>query len=215
MRESAVILGGGGHGRVVFDILEQAGEVDIVGFTSATPGQTDIFGYRCLGTDENLGEIYRRGVRCAFVAVGDNARRRNCLDVLKEHGFRIINAVSPRATVSRHAVLGCGVAVMPGAVINGGAQIADGVIVNTNASVDHDCKIGAYVHVAPGVTIAGDVCVGQGAFLGAGSCVIPGITIGFWTTIGAGAVVVRDVPDEVVAIGVPATIARSHIKRLA
>ena len=208
MKESAVVLGGGGHARVVVDILEQAGEVEIVGFTNAASGQADLCGYRYLGTDESLGELYRSGVRRAFVAVGDNARRKKCLDALAAGGFQVINAISPHAVISPRASLGSGIAVMPGAVINAGAQIGDGAIVNTNASIDHDCMIGCCVHVAPGVVIAGGVRVGEGAFLGAGACVIPEISIGCWATIGAGAVVVRDVKDRVVAVGVPATTLR-------
>ena len=208
MIERVVILGGGGHAKVVADILEEMAELEIEGYFAPQPRPDGLYGYRWLGPDASLEESPAAGVRSAFVAIGDNRRRMDCLEFLKRRGFRLINAVSPRAVISRHAKLGQGVAVMPGAVINAGTQVGDGAIVNTNASVDHDCVIGACAHIAPGVALAGCVSVGEGAFLGVGSSVIPGITIGPWTTVGAGGVVVADLPGSVLALGVPATIRR-------
>ena len=204
-----MILGGGGHAKVVIDILEQAGEVDIAGFVSPAEAPDAICGYRRLGSDDALDETLRAGVQSAFVAIGDNRRRMDCIGSLKRRGFTLINAISPAAIVSRHATLSRGIAVMPGAVINAGTQIAEGAIVNTRASVDHDCVIGACAHVAPGATLAGCVRLGDGVFLGTGSSVIPNVTIGSWTTVGAGAAVVADLPDHVVAVGVPAAVRRS------
>ncbi|SPF50408.1 Acetyltransferase [Candidatus Sulfopaludibacter sp. SbA4] len=204
-----MILGGGGHAKVVIDILEQAGEVEIAGFVSLA-GEPAICGYPRLGSDDALDDMLRAGVQSAFVAIGDNQRRMDCIGSLQRQGFHLINAISPAAIVSRHATLCQGIAVMPGAVINAGSRIEDGAIVNTNASVDHDCVIGTCAHVAPGTTLAGCVRLGEGVFLGTGSSVIPNITIGSWTTVGAGAVVLADLPDHVVAVGVPAEVRKSN-----
>ena len=209
MRDRVVILGGGGHAKVVIDILEQAGGFDIAGFISPDARPEEICGYRRLGSDAILEEILRTGVQSAFVAIGDNQLRSERIAGLRRQGFTLVNAISPAATISRYATLCTGIAVMPGAVINAGSLIQDGAIVNTNASVDHDCVIGACAHLAPGATLAGWVHLGDGAFLGTGASVIPKISIGRWTTVGAGAVVVSDLPDHVVAMGVPATIHRS------
>jgi UDP-perosamine 4-acetyltransferase len=99
---------------------------------------------------------------------------------------------------------------MAGAVVNACTSIGEGAIVNTGATIDHDCKIGNYAHVAPQCGIAGTVSVGSLAFLGVGTKVIPGITIGDKTTTGAGAVVVRDLPGESLAVGVPARIVQKN-----
>ena len=93
---------------------------------------------------------------------------------------------------------------MPGAVVNALAHLERGVIVNTHASIDHDCRIGAFAHVAPGVALAGDVTVGEGALIGIGAAVVPGRTIGAWSTVGAGASVVGDVAPGETVVGVPA-----------
>ena len=152
-----------------------------MGFTSRDAEQqtTALTGYPRLGTDEALLELFSSGIRHAFVAVGDNKRRKRCFGELASMGFTMVNVISRYAIISpRGRLTLAGVGDMPGAVINTGTVIGDGAIVNTNASVDHDCRIGAFVHIAPGTALAGNVKVGNGALLGVGSRVIPGVTIG-------------------------------------
>jgi UDP-perosamine 4-acetyltransferase len=201
-----VVLGGGGHAKVIFDILEDAGEYEIAGFVAPGGPHQAVLGHPWLGDDACLEAILRSGVGHGFVALGDNRRRWDSIGALRGLGFRLANAISPRAVVSRHAALGVGIAIMPGAVVNAGTQVGDGVIVNTNASVDHDCVLGPCAHVAPGCALAGCVCLGEGVFLGTGSSVIPRVAIGAWTVVGAGGVVVADLPEHVLALGIPAAV---------
>lgn len=209
MKERMVVVGAGGHAKVIIEILEESGDFEIAGCTSQC-GAGDVLGIPVLGDDSILPALYREGLRHAFVAIGDNRTRIAVARKLVTAGFRLINAVSRRAVISPRAWLGSGVAVMPGAVINVLSRVNDGAIVNTGAIVDHDCSIGACSHVAPGAALAGCVSVGEGAFLGIGSRVIPGIAIGAWTTVGAGAVVIRTLPIGVTAVGVPAVIQRKE-----
>jgi UDP-perosamine 4-acetyltransferase len=206
-----VLIGGGGHARVIADILETAGRYRIAGFTSGEGAAAPLLGYACLGGDAALAEIRARGVQYAFVAIGDNARRRVCTQLVLEAGFALCDAISPHAVVSRHAAIGAGTAIMPGAVINAGARIGDGAIVNTNASIDHDCVIGRFAHVCPGCALAGCVTVGEETLLGTGCRVIPGITIGHAAQVGSGSVVTRDIADRTVALGVPARAWKTHL----
>lgn len=205
MKERVIVLGAGGHARVVIEILEEREEFEIAGCVSRERGG-DTLGYPILGGDEMLPALYAQGLRKAFVAIGENRVRRAVMERAAAAGFDLINAVSRRAVVSPRARLGCGVAVMPGAVVNVMSRIGDGAIINTGATVDHDCDIGRWAHVAPGTNLAGGAVIGEGVFLGIGSRVLPCVTVGAWTTVGAGAVVIADLPGGVTALGVPAVV---------
>src|SRR2546425_1916329 len=100
MKERVVLVGGGGHAKVIIDLLEQTDEVDIAGCTTQDDGQREVLGYPILGPDELLPEIFRSGVRHAFAAIGDNRARLKHMHRLKEIGFTLINAVSSGAIVS-------------------------------------------------------------------------------------------------------------------
>ena len=138
------------------------------------------------------------------VAIGANQDRRRWSQMLTESGHSVTQAISGAAVVARSAMLGVGVQVMAGAVINAAAHVGDGVIVNTNATVEHDVGIGAYAHIAPGAVLGGAVTVGAGALIGLGSRVLPGLTIGDDAIVGGGAVVTTDVAPGAVVVGVPA-----------
>ena len=178
MKPRVVVVGGGGHAKVVIDILQDTEEVDIVGYTDAGACSDGLCGCPYLGTDAILSDLFRSGVPYAFIAIGWNQRRMDLFRLIRGIGFEFVNAISPRACLSAYARIGEGVAVMPGAVINAGARIGDGAIINTNASVDHDCVVGQFAHVGPGASLAGCIRLGEGAFLGTGCAVVPDIEIG-------------------------------------
>jgi len=203
-----LVVGSGDHAKVVLEILEDMEDVSIVGCVAKDPESFSILDYHVLGDDSILPALYRTTAKHAIVAIGDCKIRLAMTLHLKELGFSLINAISPRAVVSRRAQIGDGVAVMAGAVINVDAEIGDSVIVNTGSTVDHDCRIGRCAHIAPGAHLAGRVQIGEGAFIGIGACLIPRVKVGEWSTIGAGSVVVRDIPAHVTAMGVPATVHR-------
>ncbi len=205
-RTAVVIIGAGGHAKVVIDMLQERGEFELTGCVSADPDFRAILDVPVLGGDDALPRILSSGVRHAFVAIGENRLRAALTLHVLGLGFSVVNAISRHAVVSRRATLGAGIAIMPGASINVDTIVADGAIINTGATVDHDCRIGAYAHLGPGTNLAGTVVVGEGAFLGAGCCVIPGCAVGAWSTVGAGAAVVRDVAERVTAAGVPARV---------
>ncbi len=208
--EAVVIVGSGGHAKVVIELVRAEGNYLVVGCTGLTEQGFVLGDVPILGTDSVLPALWANGVKNAFVAIGNNRIRMCLLAQVSEMGFELINAVSPNAVVSRSAALGRGIAVMAGAVINASARIGDGVIINTNAGVDHDCTIGNGAHIGPGSTLAGNVEVGCESFLGVGTCVLPGTRIGNRVTIGAGSVVIRDIPDDATAMGVPARVARDE-----
>jgi UDP-perosamine 4-acetyltransferase len=204
--DQVVLLGGGGHAKVIVELFRAAGCYEVAGCASKDPAAALALGIPVLGDDSRLPAIHASGVRHAFVAIGDNRRRRRLSEEVSRIGFTLVNAISPGAILSPSVRLGAGVAVMAGVVINACSRIGNGCILNTGATVDHDCVIGNWAHIAPGTNLAGCVSVGEGAFLGVGSRAIPKISIGEWATVGAGAVVIRDLPPDVTAVGVPARI---------
>jgi len=200
-----VVVGAGGHAKVCIEILRHMGER--VTYCVAGPGAAgSCVGVPILAGDERIHQLRSEGFERAFIAIGDNATRWRLGQSLMHEGFLLANAISPAATVSPSAVIGSGVAIMAGVVINAESRIDDLAIVNTGATLDHDCVVGAAAHVAPQCALAGNVKVGRQSFLGIGTTVIPGRRIGESVMIGAGGVVIDDVPDGVTAVGVPARI---------
>ena len=200
-----LIVGAGGHGKVVLDILRTAGEHNPIGFVDADTSLagTSMGGLPVFGPANQLPRLAKK-VKSAIIAIGDNRTRRSYAQMLIEHGFDLITAIHPRASVSTSAMIGKNVVIAAGAIVCADARIGDSVIVNTAAVVDHECEIGCAAHICPTVVLAGRVRVGEGAFIGIGAKVIPCIAIGEHAIVGAGAVVIRDIPPHSTAVGVPA-----------
>jgi sugar O-acyltransferase (sialic acid O-acetyltransferase NeuD family) len=198
-----LILGSGGHGKVVADILRSAG-CEVAGFLDDAPGHVGmrVLDLPILGTVDGYAAHRPSGL---ILGIGANHIRQRIAGQLGSAAAQLwCNAIHPRATVAQSARLGRGVVVAAGAVINPDAVIGDHAIINTGATVDHDSIIGDYAHVAPGAHLAGQVTVGAGVLIGVGAAITPSCSIGDWAVVGAGAVVVRDIPASVRAKGVPA-----------
>lgn len=209
--DSVIVIGAGGHGKVVLDILRAHGVYAPAGFIDDNPalaGAT-VANLPVLGRLADLSRLYDQGVRHAVIAIGDNATRLRYADDVRRHGFDFVTAVHPTAFVSPTALLGPGVVVAPHATIITEARVADLAVVNTSAVVDHECVVGEGAHVGPGALLAGRVRVGRGVFIGMGAKVIQGRTVGDFTVVGAGAVVTRDLPDHCTAVGVPAHVIKT------
>ena len=189
------LYGASGHGKVIKEILESQGR-QVDGFIDDNPEVTELAGLPVQHSMEDVDEV--------IVSIGVNQTRKKVVE--KIHAKIAKPAIHEKAVVSPSAQIGEGTVVMAGAVINADAKIGKHCIINTEASVDHDCVIGDYVHIAPGAHICGGVHIGEGTLVGVGVSVIPCQHIGQWSIIGAGAAVVSDIPDGVVAVGVPAKV---------
>ena len=201
-----VIIGAGGHAKVVIDLFRAAGRYNLVGLVDSGVLGTLVNGAAIIGCDDDLPRLRREGITHAHVAIGNNRVRLRLARELQEMGFTLANAISPAAVLSPSTVVGSGVAIMAGAVVNADSRLHDACILNTRASLDHDVQVGEGVHVAPGCALAGNVTIGRLSFLGVGTSVIPGIVIGEDAVIGAGACVVRPIPARAKAYGVPARL---------
>jgi sugar O-acyltransferase (sialic acid O-acetyltransferase NeuD family) len=207
-----LIIGAGGHGKVVLDILLAQGKYRPIGFVDADPKLTGtrVGGLPVFGGIHLLNKLKsQHRLRFAIIAIGDNRARCAYVKTVEDHGLELINAIHPTATVSSSAVLGRNVVIAAQAVVCTEARLADLVIINTSAIVDHECEIGPGAHICPGANLAGRVRIGGSAFVGLGANIIQCLTIGDGATIGAGAVVLRDIPPGATAVGVPARIIKS------
>lgn len=189
------ILGAGGHAKVVIEIAELL-RYKIVEVFDQDRNVKTILEYPVNHNFQKLSEHQN-----IFLGLGSNKSRKENLGKFLENP---INLIHPSAVISNRVVMGFDNVMMAGSIVNSSTKIGNHCIVNTGASVDHDCVIEDYVHISPRVAVAGNVKVMEGAHLGIGSCVKQNITIGRWSIVGAGAVVVDDVPDYTVVVGNPA-----------
>lgn len=207
--QEIVLIGGGGHARVLIDLIRISGMYEILGILDAQleAGST-VLGISVLGDDKLLLELYNRRIKNACVAVGsikDNSKRKVLYEQVKQMGFSAPFLIHPQAVVSKNNIRICeGVQIMAGTIVQTGCSIEENTIVNTGAIVEHDCNIGKHVHICPGTVISGGCIFGDSVFIGAGATVIQGIKIGSNSIVAAGAVVVENVPDNMKVMGVPA-----------
>jgi sugar O-acyltransferase (sialic acid O-acetyltransferase NeuD family) len=208
---NVIIVGAGGHGKVVLDILRHDPDVKFIGFIDDDVNSHDtiIDGAPVLGNFRALSGIIRRyKLDTAIVAVGHNKTRAQLFKKLKDLNLRLINAIHPAALVARDVEFGEGAVIAAGAIISTGTKIGNNVIINTGAIIDHDNVIEDHVHISPGASLAGRVTVKKYAHIGLGVSVESHVTIGENSTAGAGAVVLKDIPGNAVVVGVPARVIR-------
>ena len=192
-----VIIGASGHGKVAADIALKCGYTDIV-FLDDNISIKNCGRHSVVGSNDRVEDINGD----VIVAIGNSAARRRIQESIEEERLAVL--IHPDAVVAEDVTIGSGTVVMAGTVINPGSMIGSGCIINTCASVDHDCKLGDYVHVAVGAHLAGSVEVGDETWIGAGATVSNNIEICGRCMIGAGAVVVKDIEEAATYLGVPA-----------
>ena len=191
-----IILGGGGHAKVLLSLLARL-RLEVIGLVDPhRPVGSEYLGVRVLGDDACiLGYAADRIelVNGIGSLPGDAGTRSALYGVFQQQGYRFKTLVDPRAFVAGEVELADGAQIMAGAIIQAGTKIASNSMVNSGAIVEHDCRIGCHVHIAPGAVLSGNVDIGDKVHIGTGATLIQGIKVGAGSVIGAGSVVTRDI----------------------
>jgi sugar O-acyltransferase (sialic acid O-acetyltransferase NeuD family) len=211
---NVAVIGGGGHGRVIIDMIEKAGELTLVGVIDAqiSAGE-EVLGYPVLGPDSEIASLAEQhSIEGVVVAIGDNWIRSKAvaavLDQVPQMKFPAV--IHPSAQIARGVQFWRGSVAMAGAVVNTGSQIGEFCILNTNCSVDHDGVLGDFSSFGPNSCAGGTVYIGEFSAISLGANVIHNVKVGSHTVVGAGATAVSDLPSNVVAYGTPARVVRSR-----
>lgn len=208
--EKIILVGGGGHCKVLVDIIESEGRFEIAGILDRN--KDGVLGIPVIGDDEDLQELFSSGIKNAAICVGGLSNpkvRERIYDNLKKIGFQLPVLKHPNSIVSKYAEIGEGTCIMAGAVINPCAKINEICVINTSAVIEHDCTLKCNVNVSPRAVVLGDVEIRENTLIGSGSIIKQGVKIGRNSMIGAGSLVLKNISDEVLAFGNPAREIRS------
>lgn len=212
VRKKVILIGGGGHCKVIISQLKRLAEFEMVGIVDNFKRiGSSMMGVKIAGKDKDLKNFYKKGIHYALITVGsirDNTKRYELFNTARQIGYEFPVVVSPTAILDSSIKIGEGTVIMPGCIVNVDSFIGKNCIINTAVVIEHDCRIGNHCHIAPGVHLSGGVRIGDLSFVGIGSTVIQGIKIGKNVTIGAGSVVTDDIPDNAVVVGNPARITK-------
>ncbi|MCB9079366.1 MAG: NeuD/PglB/VioB family sugar acetyltransferase [Anaerolineaceae bacterium] len=208
MTHTILIIGAGGHGQVVADILlAQPGRPERmlrpIGFLDESSDRrgNHFFNLPILGSLRDLAIVPHDGV---IVAVEHNLLRRQIIDRLLAEGEWVVPAIHPSALIGTGVTVGAGAVIGPGAVVNTGAGLGRGVIVNSHSTIDHHVRIGDFAHICPGAHLCAHATVGSGVFVGAGAIITPWRQIGPWSVVPAGSIVVHDLHSAPAYLPAPA-----------
>ena len=204
-----LIVGAGGHGKVVADIALQLGKWENIAFLDDLyPTTRQVLEWMVIGRIPDANQFCEAYPE-AIVAVGANSLRLGIQKQMSQMGFRFPVLVHPDASVSRFTTIGAGTVICPQAAVITGSQVGLGVVINTGASIGHDCILADGVHVAPGVRLAGNVSIGEGSWIGIGATVKECVTIGSAVTVGAGSTILSAIPAGATVVGSPGKIISS------
>lgn len=200
-----IIIGNGGHSKVVRDIINQIKEYKIIAILDEMFDSLAYENELYTGPVSRIHDIYNKCEQSLVViAIGNNRIRKEIVDKLKLPDHAYATLLHPSVILGSNVTIGQGTVVMPGSIINAAAIISEHCIINTSVVIEHDAFIEPFVHLSPKVGVAGNVRIREGSHIGIGANIIPNITIEEWCTIGAGSTVIHPLPAYCTAVGLPA-----------
>lgn len=196
--KTLVMLGAGGHAKVLLSILQQQGRTVAAVCAPQQPDSAlfDTIGY--LASDDEVLKFSPQQVMLVngIGALPGQTLRRSLYEHFSALGFQFASVIADSAIIANSALLGPGVQVLPGAIINADAQLSANVLINSGAIIEHDCVVKAHSVVSPGAVLCGGVSCDERSYIGAGATVIQGLTIGKNVLVGAGSTVVCNLLDN-------------------
>ncbi|MBE0494055.1 MAG: acetyltransferase [Thiomicrospira sp.] len=190
-----LLIGGGGHGRALIDVIEQTANFTIAGIVEAQDVTGEVLSYPILGCDADLPGLVQTNSYC-LISVGQVKQadlRIKLFNLAQQAGAKFPRVISPKAYVSAHAEIGEGTVVMHQALVNIGARVGQNCIINSQALIEHDAVIGDHCHISTGAKINGQVTIGNGCLVGSGTVIKQGVKIADNVIIGAGALILKDI----------------------
>lgn len=204
---NVVIVGQGGHSKVVGEAITFQGNNKIIGYLDDNYEELEFKDGLYFGPIRTAKELLLVESTIKFVvAIGNNKVRKIIVEKMGLKETQYLTVIHPKAIISAYATIGAGSVILANAVVNTDATVGAHTIVNTSSIVEHDNIIEDFVHISPNATLTGTVHVEEGVHVGAGATIIPNISIGKWSTIGAGATAINHIPAFSTAVGVPAKI---------
>ena len=203
----AWIIGAGAHGRVILDVLRAQARHDRIDFIDEDERLwgTQVNGSQVIGNLQQALDQPASGAE-VIVALGHPRKRLAVARKVQERGVPFLNAIHPSAVIMPSVRLGSGNMIGATAVVNTDSKVGDHTIINTGAVIEHDCVVADGVVIGPGAHLGGRSSVGAGAFIGTGAILLSRVTVGTEAVVGAGAVLTHDLPERVLAMGVPARV---------
>lgn len=195
-----IIIGAGGHGKVIADNALKNGYKNICFLDDNTTG--DVMGFPIIGTSSKIVSL-DDGNTDFIIGIGNNAVRK---EIAEKNQVNWVSIVHPSAQIAFNVKIGKGTVVMANAVINVCTAVGEHCIINTSAVVEHDNVVEDYVHISPKASLGGSVHIGANTHIGIGTTVKNNVDICDGCVIGAGAVVLKNIIDSGIYIGVPARI---------
>ena len=215
--KNIVLIGGGNQSHYTIDIIHKEGKYNIVGIIDSIHDVgSDRFGYKILGRQENLKDIIEEhNVYGGIISIGDNWIRHTIFQQIKNSipSFVFVNAIHPSVIIGENVEIGYGVVMMAGCIINPKAKIGNFTFFATGAQVEHDCSIGDYASISAGSVTGGYVTLGKYSAITLGVTILDRLNIGENTVVGAGSLVLKDLPNNVLAYGNPCKVIRKREKK--
>lgn len=215
MKKKLLILGCGGHGRVVADVAEKCKEYEEIAFLDNNFLNSNFS--KIINSKKVIGEISKENIEKfssifshLFIGIGDNKLRIKWLNIINKMGLKIPTIIDPSAQISKYANLEKGSFINTNVVIQCNSKIKFGSILNTSCTIDHDSIVEEGTHISPGTNIAGNVHIGKYCWIGIGSKIIQNIRIGDNVTVGGGSLVLKDIPSNLKVFGSPINVIKDN-----